>query len=120
MKKTEITKENYYTSSWKKVFDFIIGFFGTDLAIIALAVIYFTGFLFLIKSSSSFLNVNILLGSLIFIISIIALIIAFIIYFFKIGRKFIAIGIMCSQIPDVLFILLAISRFSLYGMRTLH
>lgn len=82
-------KENYYTSTGKKVGDFFLGFFGVLILNFILAFIF--GFLFIF---ANLYWMNLFIS--------IAISLALIFLFFKKNRRFIAIGIIAMMLIPIL------------------
>jgi len=89
---TKHIMENYYTNTKRKVLDFIIGFFGILLIMgIFLGILSFIGNLLEgISFSLGLPLIHLIIGLLLIIL------------FFKIGRRYIAIGIIWSTILSTL------------------
>ena len=84
-----LQKPNHYTSTGNKIIDFLLGFFGTI-------------FLYYLTTISNFWSVS--PNSLMALFIPIIILVLLSILFFKIGRKFIAVGIIAvSIIPVLLF-----------------
>jgi len=97
-----VEKEDYYTSTGRKVGDFCIGFFGTGIALQIISGVFFlfVTFIFGNNPDQSLIYLTLLLS----IIILLALYILGIVIAFKKGRRFIGIGIISTiLVPLLLF-----------------
>ena len=91
------SKADFYTSTGKKVGDFVLGFFGIWVVIVIVSLI-FAGIQNIVNIRSGFGNI------MFFVLPLILLILGllFMALFFKIGRRYLAIGILSSAILPLL------------------
>jgi hypothetical protein len=90
-------KSDFYTSTGKKVGDFVLGFFGIWVVIVIVSLIF--------AGIRSLMNIRSGFGSIMFfVLPLILLILGLLLMglFFKMGRRYIAIGILSSSVLPLL------------------
>jgi hypothetical protein len=93
----EPQKPDYYITTGRKVGDFLLGFFG--VAVLSFIYTFVSSFVYSLLSSQTF---SIAIWANFFVSVIILVLLA--VLFFKIGRRFIAIGVISiSLLPILIF-----------------